>query len=1328
MSDKGYGDCTNRNVVKNPLLSTAVTGLSVEDLTHNAVLLPAVPSQELIARQDERNLFQNVTLGHSDHDITNFPSGDAAFASTQPRQLSNINQLEQQKQSQNANIKENYMTCKSKDSIKSDDDFDFNEYFVRLQGTRYVSAPINSNLKEDQNANLQVEENLEEINLNEPDKLVQEDIQNSLTADIAQNFSQLPSVLPQVASAVFSSFSNMLSLKNKDQISDDSKNCQHAQLQDMTVSAPGPGPSAPSAPPLTEPPVSSNTSNYRITTKKKVYAQIPGIISSDNNVHTFSMPSVGQTTNYFTPDMSIKDGKEGDVAEEEVVDRKEEMKAYDMFNENALQTEQFSHSMNSDQRQEGINMNVFHNMPIQQRETLNIKENMYNKSHTETATSDTEALGHTEEINIQENLQDTINNSFNKFIPISQEPSAIIPPPPMFSSLPRRDSQSSGRSVLPPSVARRIGAHQPVIKNQTSNIPLPDNIFVPNVSDIGPLGASKEPQTILTQYPQQDSIYNAPIVQTEGSGLCNPYIQTTGTFPSQDVVNSSFFTQPTSTMDVPLQQNNPIESKVGSEAIKLPNVFSPYSEATKPVNIVNQNVNLNQPEKTEQILAPLFFSPANISQTTYNSPPQEGQTGSIAQSTVTPFHSTSTVPEPPKAIPEPPKLTGNLNYRMIKKRPQYYSGPIEGFGSISNNIKPTIQPVDATPFSGSLFHNDPLSVPPLSVDYNPPVIQNPSYDINSSIHLAGQSAVDPYLPQVKTHEQTDFNTAFDLSRPTTERYEQPPPPPPPSEPKGFGIIGSLKSKLSSIDINKIQNTVTTFFDPAYNESKIDQNNPTESSFHSISGNYQNFPPHESAALEVFVPNIENEYQQSNPYNYQLQTHQLYNNQQYYPKQEYFNPPQGYSNDFYSNYPSNTNLSTTDAYIPAAPINNDSVQPTNAQPLMGTAASCSPEYVQSGGNPQEKEKQTAIDDTQLVETAKSALDEFGITGNVVHSEKVVSNFNPVKITEKCDVEGIAVTDSLESNYGFPDKVIQPPQKSCKDVKPVNFNTDDKTLTSNSDIIKELQSVADSTLKKVFDCQTPVVVESALENDNYITSAAPDAALDPLKSFFDYPHPICPLATSKKDFIEVADCNPLANDSLKCFFNSPAPTASHGLELKNEFINQNTQSVISTSHVIQGLSESADFKGLCTVLKAKSENLQPPTPSTVQNALNETPLFSLFDQPPLLPPVPSFDLSKISSSSLPTSNNESAAIQNIENKMDNISLYDAVDNMAKFERRSSFFDKTMPIENDEKPLDSQTTDLNIWTEDKGADLTTQLIENITAPIQLAYPVDFPTAKTL
>lgn len=100
-------------------------------------------------------------------------------------------------------------------SVQSEDDFDVNEYFARLQGTRYVSAPIHS-LKENQNANLEAtEENLEEINLNE-NRINADDIQQSLTADIAQNFSQLPQVLPQVASAVFSSFSSMLSLKSRD--------------------------------------------------------------------------------------------------------------------------------------------------------------------------------------------------------------------------------------------------------------------------------------------------------------------------------------------------------------------------------------------------------------------------------------------------------------------------------------------------------------------------------------------------------------------------------------------------------------------------------------------------------------------------------------------------------------------------------------------------------------------------------------------------------------------------------------------------------------------------------------------------------------------------------------------------------------------------------------------------------------------------------------------------------------------------------------------------------------------------------------------------------
>lgn len=78
---------------------------------------------------------------------------------------------------------------------------------------------MNCPLKEDQNANIQAtEENLEEINLN--DTANTSEASQSLTADIAQNFSQLPHVLPQVASAVFSSFSSMLSLKTREQTPD----------------------------------------------------------------------------------------------------------------------------------------------------------------------------------------------------------------------------------------------------------------------------------------------------------------------------------------------------------------------------------------------------------------------------------------------------------------------------------------------------------------------------------------------------------------------------------------------------------------------------------------------------------------------------------------------------------------------------------------------------------------------------------------------------------------------------------------------------------------------------------------------------------------------------------------------------------------------------------------------------------------------------------------------------------------------------------------------------------------------------------------------------
>lgn len=171
----------------------------------------------------------NRTLGHSDHDFTNFPSGDSNTNVFAPQTTVSAHPLpvDNQQPLQNEKKPEKMIPSVSKASLNTEDDFDVNEYFARLHGTRYVSAPINSN--PDENANLDAEENLEEINLND-DKVTEP--QQSLTADIAQNFSQLPTVLPHVASAVFSSFSNMLSYKSREQTPDD------RQQESLT----GPGP------------------------------------------------------------------------------------------------------------------------------------------------------------------------------------------------------------------------------------------------------------------------------------------------------------------------------------------------------------------------------------------------------------------------------------------------------------------------------------------------------------------------------------------------------------------------------------------------------------------------------------------------------------------------------------------------------------------------------------------------------------------------------------------------------------------------------------------------------------------------------------------------------------------------------------------------------------------------------------------------------------------------------------------------------------------------------------------------------------------------------
>ncbi|CAH1642734.1 unnamed protein product [Spodoptera littoralis] len=862
MSDKSFGDCPSRNIVKNPLLSTAVTGLSIEDLTHNAVLIPVAATQGLITGSEHQIGSNNHTLGHSEHDFTNFPSGDSntnVFApqttvSAHPLPLDNQQLLHSEKKP------EKMVPSLSKASLNTEDDFDVNEYFARLHGTRYVSAPINSN--PDENANLAAEDNLEEINLND-DKVVEP--QQSLTADIAQNFSQLPTVLPHVASAVFSSFSNMLSYKSREQTPDD-------RQQDSFQ--PGPGPVGSGfvgqnlsvdssqvaeevAKDVAPPPKemgSAGASSFRITSKKR-YAQIPGL-SSGTNFETLQKielnPLTKNVTNYFVPSYEGK-------AEEPVGTPSQTIEApkhdtYDIFS------------------------------PKPEANASDFQSNAFNIS------------------------MDNDSKSFEERLPpptsYATQGNATIPPPPMFSS--QRKSSQSAKSVLPPSVARRIGSNHPVIKPQTVQTFNTENIFVPTFD---PMAFSNEPaQAIGSSFGETPSqsfdsqiVTQQPTSHSQDAALANvPSIPP----PAQFTQPTSAFTAPPKAppTQLPPQTLPPPPSNIPTN-LPAPPMFAPTQPTSSSI-FAPPKLEDKSKSATESV-PPNIFAPTPPTQVPPGpiKPPTIGPTPNIGPPTFfspppvesTPmFYSTDNkqvqpsqqyVSEPPKPLVEPPKATGAVNYRLNKKRPQYYSGPIEGVGSISNSIKPVIAPVDPVTFHGAMFTpqqpadlNVPSSFP---FDLSKPAENEPLVPPDSAQNLINAPTPVFDISQTAPYQHFDitnpepntahYNTAFDLSRPTTENYE----PVEQKESKGFGIIGSLKSKLSSIDINKIQHSVTTFFDPAYNDTakqdfSAQQNVP-----------YANNPYQAQTAqtnLEIFVPGPQQNIQQY-PYDYQHQS--LYSNNEYY---------------------------------------------------------------------------------------------------------------------------------------------------------------------------------------------------------------------------------------------------------------------------------------------------------------------------------------------------------------------------------------------------------------------------------------------------------------
>lgn len=1372
MSDKSFGDHTNRNILKNPLLSSAVTGLSLEDLTHNAVLLPVVQSEELIRRQDQQTGPQVGTLAHNEYGVTNLPSGDANSNTTFPTLPPTINPNTLDSKQNDKYKGSSAMSNLSKASQKSEDDFDVNEYFARLQGSRYVSAPLNSLLKEDKNANLEAtEENLEEINLNEPEKVQNADIQQSLTADIAQNFSQLPTVLPQMASAVFSSFSNMLSMKSREQTPDEVKpdsGYQEVQFQrpeDIGVPLMGVDERVQEvAPPPKEPPI-SGTTNYRITTKKKAYAQIPGLSSRENTQNLPLHPPMNHSSipPFFTPLTSTNVLNEG----------------------SGLETD-----------------------PIRPKEV-----NLFNPVHTETnneGTATVHSVVNYNEPNLYANKVDenfgTIEYPSNQTVPfygqdaqtaaIAQPTPPIIPPPPMFSNAPRKDNNTVGKSVLPPSVARRISANHPIIKPTMSQAPVfASNIFVPNLDpsttdnlqNLFNSGHSQSQNIVSTVFTptlvtkSQPTICNVPatplvapavtqasaVLQNQSdsqslaiSSASAPNVPSDSfnlqsstwniTAPPTNVLNSttsihrSSFIQENSADVVNLPPSSTIFFNPGpSNSLPPINVFTPTSafnpqktlsssaevplpasttpsypgedllqsstpttestttnicqnSASNNVLALDQNTsnliksiplntqdNILQPSSFAQNvpLAPSFFNPSTV-KTAENDLIQSNQENvkHIIPPPVADIH---------KSIAEPPKASGNINYRLNKKRPQYYAGPIEGVGSISNNIKPLLPTVEPSSFQGDLFVPQQPSLAPIEQELVAPNIEQATvpFDLNKQENtMYSQFNVPNTQKFAPPNVQSDYNTAFDLSRPTTEKYQEPP-----QESKGFGIIGSLKSKLSSIDINKIQNTVTTFFDPAYNEAKKEETFNQENISHGHQSNAQASYGYNNQEFEIFVPNEQLPIPTQN-YNYQNSQNMsnYFDHMQYYPVQDSCNY---YQNQEQTNYYTNLQQNYVTNY--------------DKDPHTSTIVSTAEAPVKDNLH------NAYFNDTNT--TSFESIDKQPIGSVTLHEKsEYIPNAN---VPEQEIAQNPSKNDISLSAQNFFSFIPPTTQESSL------YKTSDSQQSVNSTVYENKpENVLNVTAHQFFDNKLPVTEETVTKENvepplqETSQTEVKDENILPPANFFSYD------STSKNsndDVLEITNIQTTVNTSVR--YNN----STEQVEEKNDILAKEALLLSAKNHIQIPENTFSNFR---FDIDNKDKDQFP----IIQNnqTINQE---NVTDNAEIEAPV-EYSTNNISDKSLETTELEFA--------LKNVSLNEIPKNMETVSNRDTSISSCENITCRDKPLrgnsqeNDSVSDFNICEtcrevnkpEGKETDdLTSQMIENIIAPIQLLNPVEVPFTES-
>lgn len=549
---------------------------------------------------------------------------------------------------------------------------------------------------------------------------------------------------------------------------------------------------------------------YRMTAKKKTYAPIPGLSTgiSATNTQPFSSQFPPNSMNNQTQ-----------VRDPNTQDRNFSM-SFDIKD----------HSLNNDP--EVSNQNLVMNTNVHETYTNNASESANINVETQ-PTQHIEMYNPFDSTNTYNyvNIQTPQEYKFNN--PDQQTIDQIIPPPPIFSNNSLRDDNinppSIRKSILPPSVARRISSNQPIMKTAQITTPNQINYFIPQtVSDDN--SQSSDNSSVVTNFGltnlNTSSIqsFSNPTQENQPTQLTNPAI-----------------ISPTQTSDIPTS---------------MVTFFDPVSFDSK--SNLNLQANTNQPKSQQSsiypqtLLEPLqsvpeqpilsnnsFIDPVTFeSKTNINAQTNINQNNS--QQSSTSLH--TPLPELPKALPEPPKLSNNQGFRLTKKKPQYYSGPIEGIGAISNTVKPLMPTFDepVTTFKGPFFTPDQTIV---QKSISPPqVLDNQSvFDINKTPNTQAITNQEPYIQlSSNTHQIENIpnqvyqqqNTAFDMSRSMPETSTK-------QESSGQGLFGSLKSKLGALDINKIQNSVTTFFDPTYNDVKT---NPQNVSAHNQSSN-----------LEIFVP-------------------------------------------------------------------------------------------------------------------------------------------------------------------------------------------------------------------------------------------------------------------------------------------------------------------------------------------------------------------------------------------------------------------------------------------------------------------------------------------